>query len=273
MTRFSQLYLAPGELAQDSDRMRRRLAAVVLGDLERNVGAELATTITRRLGTGGPRNTFSQLDWTAYFRSAEIRDVLDTVTVAFEVLQREQRRQQAASWLREVRTIFREERVRYRVDDNAVVHFAVDEQFERDRASTLAGLGVVRYAAAREAFQHAYEVLAEVPPNGKLALRGVFEALEIIFKLFFPRSQRLGGNELRQFLKPEIDRRYAGDPAALRSAQKLHNSLVEWVEGMHFYRHGQGVEEPTQPPLDVAILGVSTGAAFLRWLLEFDPET
>jgi hypothetical protein len=268
MSRFSQLYLPPADLAEDSTRMRVRLAATVQ-DISYGQRSELPEFITRRIGVRFPQRG-GYPSWEVFFTEGDLRDVLDAITVIYDFAREKQLLTLRREWLPDVRRIFQEERVRYRVDNNGVVHFAVDEEFERTRQGTLAGLSAPRYSAARGAFEHAYEVLAEQPPNGKLALRGVFEALEITFKLFFPRAQRLGGSELRQFLKPEIDRRYARDAAALRSAQKLHNSLVEWVDGIHFYRHGQGVEEPTQPPLDVAILGVSTGAAFLRWLLEFD---
>jgi hypothetical protein len=58
-----------------------------------------------------------------------------------------------------------------------------------------------------------------------------------------------------------------------RSAEQstqLADSLKAWTDAAHWYRHGQGKEEPKQPPASLAILSISAGAAFLRWLAEID---
>jgi len=38
----------------------------------------------------------------------------------------------------------------------------------------------------------------------------------------------------------------------------------------HFFRHEAGVAEPKAPPLELALLLVSTGASWVRWLAETD---
>ncbi|MFH7202686.1 hypothetical protein ACHWGV_29035, partial [Klebsiella pneumoniae] len=52
------------------------------------------------------------------------------------------------------------------------------------------------------------------------------------------------------------------------AAEHFANSIVDWIKGAHFYRHGQGVTEPAPPPMDLSVAYVSTGAAYLRWLVE-----
>jgi hypothetical protein len=48
------------------------------------------------------------------------------------------------------------------------------------------------------------------------------------------------------------------------------NSLKDWVDAAHFYRHEQGAEEVTRPPLRLAVYIVSSGASHVRWLAELD---
>jgi hypothetical protein len=71
---------------------------------------------------------------------------------------------------------------------------------------------------------------------------------------------------------PIIQRRYAEDTTALRAATRLANSLKEWAEASHNYRHEQGHEEPLQPPLDSAVFAISVGTSILRWLAEIDRD-
>lgn len=40
---------------------------------------------------------------------------------------------------------------------------------------------------------------------------------------------------------------------ALRAANKAINALGDWLDACHNYRHEDGVEEPSQPPIDLAV--------------------
>jgi hypothetical protein len=137
-------------------------------------------------------------------------------------------------------------------------------------AASISSLSGSRYAAVLAEFQKGHSALDQVPADGKAALRSVFEAVEILFRLMFSRAPRLGGAEIREYLAPVVNSLNKGDPAAARSSQKFLGSLVEWVDAAHFYRHGQGTVEPTQPPLFYALAMVSSGASYLRWLGELD---
>ena len=52
----------------------------------------------------------------------------------------------------------------------------------------------------------------------------------------------------------------------------LVDALADWINAAHFYRHGQGSEEPVQPPLELAIAMVSSGGSFLRWIADLDAK-
>ena len=174
----------------------------------------------------------------------------------------------AEKWIVEVRRIFREENVHYTVDDAGGVHFQYDEQFAKDRAAAIESLHADRYANALDAFNGAMSALSNAPPDGKSAVRGVFAAAENVFKLITSNT-RLGSKEADD-LRPIIEKLYATDANARRSASKMLASLKGWVDAAHFYRHEPGTEEVAKPPLPLAIYLISTGGSHLRWLAELD---
>ncbi len=153
------------------------------------------------------------------------------------------------------------------------MHYNPDEAFERVRVSAVGALQVKRYGNAAAELERAYKALDERPmKNGKGAVRSVFEAAEITFRLLIGDSkcQRLGTDEIGTFLAPMLARHYAADEPAKHSASLLAKSFKEWVASAQFHRHGQPVEDPYQPPPEIALALVSQGTAFLRWLAELD---
>jgi hypothetical protein len=85
--RFSQLYLERGAPGQDSVRMRRRIAALV-----RNFQPDgLMNIIETELGIDVPTG-YEHIKWEAFFADAELKDVLDTVTLAAACLRNSDRR-------------------------------------------------------------------------------------------------------------------------------------------------------------------------------------
>ncbi len=69
---------------------------------------------------------------------------------------------------------------------------------------------------------------------------------------------------------PFVEQYYASDAPAQEAAKKLVQGFTNWVASAQFYRHGQGQEEPNQPPLEVAVAILSSGAGYLRWLIHLD---
>jgi hypothetical protein len=270
--RFSLNYLGGGEPSADSKRMRQRLATqLVQFDFSR-----FALLVTKELGVKVPHDGKYGFHWEQFFRDAELRDILDTITLYHNHLKsywdEAQAQKNAQKWLKEVDRVFREENVRYAVDQSGGVHFFVDQEFEARRAAALSVLQSARYANVLAGFEDAYKAFDRSPPDGKWAIRAIFAASEGLFRLMFPKASILGVDELNKFLRPVIEQRLSGDKAATGAANKMITSLREWVIAAHNYRHEQGSEEPAQPPLDLAILMVSQGAGFIRWLAELDQQ-
>lgn len=269
VTRFSQLYLRPTKLFSDSVRMRIRLDVILevtLRDYEQ--GGALAHWFRAELGA-----LIDNED--APFSSLELRNVLDGNTADTTFVGSADRNsgysdQRDQDWILAVNTVLREEHVSYRIDTAGIVHPAIHEEFEHGRVTTLAGLGATRYGAARREYDEAFKQLRGDPPNEKAAIRGVFIAVETVFKLMFDKVSRLGSGEIRTHLKPVVARTYAGDATARRSMDKPAESFVSWADAAHFYRHARGKEERTEPPLETTVLLVSQGSAFLPWLMTVD---
>ncbi|MDP4023767.1 hypothetical protein Q8W71_14115 [Methylobacterium sp. NEAU 140] len=94
--------------------------------------------------------------------------------------------------------------------------------------------------------------------------------MEVTVTLVFPAAHRLAAPQLGQHLAPFVAQHYAADRPAQQAAEKLVQGFTDWVASAQFYRHGQGQEEPNQPPLEVAVMILSSGAAHLRWLVHID---
>jgi len=115
---------------------------------------------------------------------------------------------------------FAEEHLAYAIDGNGVAHPAVDQEFQRNRISTIAGLQLARYANSLQAFERVSDELASDPPNGKGAWRAVFSAIEGLFRLMFPSATQLNAGTVETHLTGLVQKLYSGDAIALRAANK-----------------------------------------------------
>ena len=77
----------------------------------------------------------------------------------------------------------------------------------------------------------------------------------------------LGAASVEKYLKP-IARQVYSD-TSWDAANLLLNSIADWINSIQPYRHGQ--KDP-HPPMDLAIAMVSSGATYLRWLVEIDQQ-
>ncbi len=98
--------------------------------------------IRGRLGCPVPVG-YNGVPWVAFFETAKLRDVLDTITLAYHAIQagRVTPSREAERFVQEVNIIFQEQHVAYRADERGVVRFAVDAEFEAGRLATIAELG------------------------------------------------------------------------------------------------------------------------------------
>jgi hypothetical protein len=136
-----------------------------------------------------------------------------------------------------VQRIFQEENVHYRVDERGGVHFRFDQEFEHNRATTIATLQSARYRAALTAFELGMAALAKGPPDGKTAIRSTFAAAEGLFRLMFANSPRLTAGEAQK-LELLLQKTYQKE--AMSAASKLLSAFKDWIEAAHVYRHEPG---------------------------------
>jgi hypothetical protein len=262
--RFSQTYLR-GPPTQDSMRMRRRLSELLK---KSGVKSDLIEYLRGELGIEQAIYTYTDLYELP--KKISVADVLDLITLVGRHFRIADASGAAAGrWRDEAQRILQEENLHYRLDEQAGVHFSYDQQFN-DSVAAIAALQGARYRAVLAEFEKGMDALAETPPDGKLAIRQTFGAVESLFRLMFPRAARMSVTDIRQHLEPHLQRAYASNAVSKSAASKMHNSFKEWVDGAHFYRHEAGHEEPVQPPLDLTVLIVSQGASFLRWLADLD---
>ena len=268
--RFSHVYIARGTPTKDSQRFRVRLGAFCKQFLN-SYGTDFATAISRELGVDVPFVGMYR-SISRFLLEAELRDVLDAITLIWRVLRQQRLERLANRWLQFVERTLKEENLGYRVDEAAGLHYFVDEEFERNRFATLQCLADPRYTAVAAEFENAYQKLDQDPADTKGAVRAVFEAVEILGKLMVGenRMSRLTTHEINTHVRPIVESVYQRDAVALIAANKFLDGLIDWVSSIHEYRHGQEVEEPAPPPLGLAVAMVSAGATYLRWLAEID---
>jgi hypothetical protein len=257
--RFSQIYIEKGAAAGDSQRMRRRLAALIYEYPSLWHNGELEKAAKVRIGV-----RYEGGGWEDQLPKWSLQDVLDLVTVAYAVLvERTALRDQ---WVKQVNTIFAEENLHYRVDGRGGVHPYPDAEYARNRGATIAALQSSRYQNVLAEFEAGS---AGIGKDNKTAVRRTFGAAEGLFRLMFTRSPRLTAGEAEQ-LADRLRQFYKDDATAANASTKLLASFKDWIEACHFYRHEPGQEEVAQPPTSLAVHLVSTGASFIRLLAEID---
>jgi hypothetical protein len=61
---------------------------------------------------------------------------------------------------------------------------------------------------------------------------------------------------------------YAGNQPSIDAGTQLLQGMKDWITAAQPYRHGQEVEEPTEPPIEFVVAFLSAGAVYMRWLVE-----
>jgi hypothetical protein len=271
--RFSHNYLPNAALLPDSKRMRRRIGHLIGDTPVKSFG----DTVAKELGIAVSDTSRYGSFWPSFVEAMQLRDALDVITIRYKTLKPDFYDDDGsatvklkAQFLTDVRRVFVEEQVRYRVDPKGGVHFTVDTEFERSRVAAIVELGRPRYKAVLELFDGSFIALDSSPPDAKSAIRSIFFSTECLFRLMFPNCAQLNAGEMQKHLKPKIDEIYDGKRPAIYVAHKQVSGFREWIDAAHFYRHEAGKEEPEQPPLEIAIEMISQGAAFIRWLARID---
>lgn len=269
--RFTTLYVRPERPTPDSSRARHRVGTLFRETVFNGHAERLAEYFAQELGIPVPGDGRHSSDWQQLIRDFPTPEFLDTVTLVYRYLFYHAGDAVADRWRDAVKKIFAEENLAYEIDEVGGVHPAVDSEFQRNRASTVAALRSDRHDNVRELFEGVAKYLNADPPNYMKAWRAMFSSLEALFALMFPYV-RLTAEDVERRLRPVAQRAYDGDAAAQKAVQSMVAALREWVEASDIYRHQPGAEEPAEPPADVAILAISSGASLLRWLAGLDAD-
>lgn len=272
---FTHVYLQGVPLLQDSENFRRRLG-VYLDQNHSQQKSQLVSYLRQETGLQVSRRGLAY-HLEDFLVEVELKYLLDLITLTWRCFQQENmksyvQRGSAFRWHQFVSRCFREEKLGYQLDVECGVHYFVDEEFERNRVATLSLLGTERYSGVRHSFEAAYTYLDSSPPDTKASVRSLFESVEILTKLMVNTSN-LNKYAVERTLKSKILALYKMDGVATKVISGLCDSFALWVDSIHYYRHGQVQEEPVAPSIHLAVYIISSGAAFLRWLVEIDVST
>lgn len=254
---YSRLYLEKTLAFADSARARTRVYGYYseLGDY---LIDGLRSAIQTELGVRPPAYMED------FFKKAELRDFLDSLTLLHAVLSKRDT-SHAARWRNFVQRVFDEEGLPYRIDSRGGVHPTVDREFDRTRQSIIRGLDEAALKSARVSMDAAFDAMRVEGSDTLAMVRNAFDALENHLKSKFSVA-RLGTKEIDKHIRPLIASKYDG--RAAEAANLLVSSYAKLVDAAHQYRHADGEPEPTPPPLELAVAFVALSAAFLRLLLD-----
>ena len=270
---FSRIYIPKGDPLPDSPRFRVRLAAKAseisyshskfqLG-FSKLVEGELGVKVPFvKWGTSG--------NWSIglFFEKAEIRDVLDGISLLARFVVDKGADYYVQQWVDFVARVFVEENLHYRIDEKGGVHYLVDREFERNKNTVLSCLGG-KFSAVEESLDAAFSRLGRKPFDTKAAVRDIFEAAESLTKQITNSGHDLTERFVNAKIAPMVKRVYGGiDRSANSAGDILLIGFSQWVNAAHNYRHGQKDTKVIAPPFELAVLLLSQGASYIRWLVE-----
>lgn len=277
---FSRVYCIPDEKQHDSERLRRRLGRYA-SDMDRHAHL-IADRIEKETGARVPRPG-GYLDIDSFFQGAELRDVLDSITHIHNALidrarvqsrnwtESETLRRAASEWRAFAGRVLKEEHSPYEIGEDCNVQYAVDEAYSMNRRATLNGLQAPRWDAVRAEFERAFRSLDGVTQDTNAAIRAMSAAVEACVKVLLANGvSRVGLPEIEKNLWPAVQAIYADDKIAADASHQILKSLGDWVNAAHQYRHGQGVDNEVAGPLELAVQMLTSGASFIRWLIDMD---
>lgn len=283
--RFSHVYLVRGEPEKDSKKARFRLAKLAERscppanssrhgssmDYNKRAQEKIENELGIKFGTRSTSGTLIR-SWEWYFSKVSITEMLDTITVVAATLYSEYSKDdKRGRFLREARRILKEENLAYEIDEIGGVHPLVDAAFSAALETAISGLDDPRYAASVQCVERIDGCLLQHPPDFIGAIRAVFGACENTFKLMYG-VPRLDSKTAGERLGRDQQAFYKDHPTLQAASAKTLEGFKQWVNAAHFYRHEQGVQEPSQPAEEVAILLVSQGLSFVRWLAVIDKK-
>lgn len=271
--KFSQFYFPPEEYVTDNVKMRIRLGSYVHSlSFWSDVGNySLGRKIQQEEGIDIPsyyaKDGSFVYNLETLFRQIEIKVLLNIISVVFVALSDWKKKKEYVDF---VNRCFAEEGLAYIVNVDGTVRFRPDQEFERNRISTLKSLVGSDVVAVLDAFNNAFNEFQSDINKSKSSLRYIFEANEIMFKKLskpqFNFDQLNSGNieKMKNHVMTDVISHL--DDTAKNATNKFFEAYKKWTDGMHPYRHGQDTESYENPPVDITIFALSNGASYLRLL-------
>jgi len=280
--RFSFTYLSQGDPTNDNETMRYRLGKLLGKDkyhhrkysntyrknqysdlkireaLEEEIGQQFATFV-------GGKAFYS---WVKYCKKVELHKLLDAITVFYRM---SAEAGYADDLIHQVNRIFREENIAFEVDEGGGVHPVIDGAYAITKQAAIHGMSDARYALSLARINEVDAALMASPVNYIQAIRSVFGANENLFKLMFGTA-RLDVRSANDKIGRLLQTIYADHPTMQRSSAQVLKSFGGWIDAAHHYRHEEGAEEPSQPDEGLAIVLISEGMSFVRWLVAIDKK-
>jgi hypothetical protein len=267
---FSHVYCDRGSPSKDSELFRRRIGTFCNSNFS-DESNKLGTKLVHEIGLEVP-SIMGVYKFDEFFFQIDLKHMLNAITLVWRIaveLNKPYVPASANKWYAFVKRALHEENMGYYLDDSCGVHYLVDEEFERNRISLLSCLQDDKYSGVKAAFEDAHRHLDSSPQDTKASVRSMFESLEILVRQMVNTSNLnkwVAENPLKQ-LAIEA---YKNDSTAVKVIDSVFEGFGKWIEGMHNYRHGQGLPEPVAPSVGFAIFVLSSGASYLRWLVEID---
>lgn len=264
---FSHVYCDRSSPSRDSELFRRRIGTFCVSNFSR-VNYDLGKKLIHEIGLEIP-SVMGVYQFDNFFLKIDLTHMLNAITLVWRIGVDFRLIQQANIWHSFVKRTLQEEDMGYYLDDKCGVHYLVDEEFERSRISLLRCLQNGRYLGIKTAFEDAHRHLDSSPPDTKAAVRSMFESLEILVKQMV-HTNNLNKWAAENSLKELAKETYKNDPIAIKVVDSIFDGFGKWIDGIHNYRHGQALPEPVAPPIGFAVFVLSSGASYLRWLVEID---
>ena len=263
--RFSLTYVERGSAERDTQRFRRRLETRFAALADRDFGDAFGRYLVAE--TGADVYQSAGYYWPSkVFQKGEIRVVLDAITCFYAFLVVRNYAGRASAWQAFVARCLDEENMGYRLDEKCGVHYHVDAAFEANRISTIAVLAHQMFANARSNFEDACRHMDGDPRDTKAAVRSMFEAAEVLGKQLCPGVQQLRGRMIEDVMKPRVAALVANDSTEQAVWSGMLVGMVDWVNAMHNYRHGQPGPDPVAPSDELAIFIMNSGTTYVRAL-------
>lgn len=265
---YSRAYLQPTETVRDGARMRMRVWRAIEQHIPRNrrdtdfgaaVEGELGIEIVSSAAYNPPYVSWERL----VRQELSVSDLLNVLTM----LWRNVDDRCGYNFRNNITRIFAEEAIGFSIDEEMGFHPAFDEEFERSRSSIVRILNGEEFRHEADFVALSEKALLANPLDGRTAIQAVYDAVENLFKRITGK-QNITNGHVRQELAAVALQGIPEDGKSNVAVNKILNGFEDWAAACHVYRHAPGTAETAQPNEAIAILMVSQGYGFVRWLAE-----